>query len=124
MVTSGATLGSVSSLKVLVDGVPLPEAEARALWQRFSEHMEAHRGDLEGFAKVEGFASVQPAMGAEGAELHASRTARQQPYRTAPRGSAGSGPGGTVSGSRSGPGSATHHPSPRDTGKSPGNRRR
>lgn len=102
-------LGRVSALKVLVDGVALPEAEARALWSRFSAHMEAHRGDLEGFAKAEGFASVHPVMGAEGAELHASRTAAQRPYQTA---------------GRSGPGSAGSHLGGGNRGKSRDRRRR
>lgn len=77
-------------LKVLVDGVPMPDAEAREFWKRFSEHMEANKGDLAGFAKKEGFASVHPVMGREGAELHASRDAAQKPYATAPRSGSGS----------------------------------
>lgn len=102
-------LGRVAALKVLVDGVALPEAEGRALWQRFSAHMEAHRGDLEGFAKSEGFASVHPVMGTEGAELHASRTTAQRPYQTA---------------ARSGPGSSGSHPGAGNRAKSRDRRRR
>jgi len=79
------------TLKVLVDGAPMPEHEAREFWKRFSDHMEKHIGDLGGFAKAEGFASVQPVMGSEGAELHASRTVSQEPYRTARRVGSGSG---------------------------------
>ena len=86
----------MSRLKVMVDGAPMPEAEGREFWKRFSAHMEAHKGDLAGFAKAEGFASVHPAMGPDGAELHASRNAPQQPYANAPRGS--------------GSGSAPNHP--------------
>ena len=71
----------MSTLRVVVDGVPMPEAEARAFWKRFSDHMEANKGDLAGFAKAEGFASVHPAMGASGAELVVSRSAPQGPYR-------------------------------------------
>ena len=71
------------SLSVLVDGALMPEAEARAFWTRFSDHMEAHKGDLAGFAKSEGFVSVRPAMGADGARLIVSKTAAQVPYRNA-----------------------------------------
>ncbi len=70
-------------LSVLVDGAPMGEDEARALWARFSAYMEENRGDLAGFAKQEGFASVHPATGAQGAALIASRTAPQRPYQTA-----------------------------------------
>ena len=76
-------------LTVIVDGTPMPDEEARLFWGRFSEHMEKNKGDLAGFAKAEGFASVRPAMGPEGAQLIASRTARQEPYGKA-RSSAGS----------------------------------
>ncbi len=87
-------------LAVLVDGAPLPEEDARAFWERFSAHMEANKGDLAGFAKQEGFASVHPEMQAGGAVLLASRTAQQRTYANAPirkedvdrSGSAGSSP--------------------------------
>lgn len=75
------------SLSVLVDGVALPADEARALWQRFSDWMEEHRGDLAGFAAREGFASVHPGVDRGEPVLLASRTAPQRPYgpaRTAP----------------------------------------
>jgi hypothetical protein len=49
-----------SRLVVFVDGKPLADAEARALWTRFSRHMDQYRGDLGGFAVSEGFASVRP----------------------------------------------------------------
>lgn len=52
--------GAAARLKVEIDGTPLPDAEARALWERFSAHMEAHPHDLAGFAQGEGFASVEP----------------------------------------------------------------
>ncbi len=77
-------------LRVLVDGKPLPESDARALWQRFSDHMEANKGDLAGFAKAEGFASAHPAMGPEGAELRLSRSAPQGPYKNVSKGDGGS----------------------------------
>lgn len=76
-------------LTVIVDGTPMPDEEARLFWNRFSEHMEANKGDLAGFAKAEGFASVRPAMGPEGAQLVVSRTAKQEPYGKA-RSSSGS----------------------------------
>ena len=47
-------------LVAVIDGAPLPEEEARALWKRFSEHMDVHQGDMAGFAAQNGFASVSP----------------------------------------------------------------
>lgn len=49
-----------SRLAVLVDGRPLPDDEARAMWVRFSAWMDEHRGDFDGFAKSEGFVSARP----------------------------------------------------------------
>jgi hypothetical protein len=72
------------SLAVIVDGEPMPDEEARAFWSRFSDHMEAHRGDLGGFAKSEGFASVHPEMSDGRAVLVVSRRAPQRAYTTAP----------------------------------------
>jgi hypothetical protein len=43
-----------------VDGAALPDGEAEALWRDFSAHMDAHRGDLAGFAAARGFAAVKP----------------------------------------------------------------
>lgn len=77
------TGGAKKALAVVVDGTKLPEAEGRAFWERFSAYMEAHRGDLAGFAKNEGFASVHPEMGKDGAVLVASKTATQKAYATA-----------------------------------------
>lgn len=74
------TAGGGPSLAVLVDGTRLPPDEARAFWSRFSAYMEEHKGDLGGFAKAEGFASVRPEMSAAGAALVASRTAAQVAY--------------------------------------------
>lgn len=73
----------MARLSVMVDGAEMPEAEARAFWKRFSDHMEANKGDLAGFAKAEGFASVKPVMSAAGPELIVSRTAPQTPYKKA-----------------------------------------
>lgn len=51
---------SSGRLIVMRDGVELPEEQARALWRAFSEHMERHRDDLDGFARAHGFVSVRP----------------------------------------------------------------
>ena len=67
-------------LAVLVDGAPLPDAEAVALWDRFSAWMEEHRGDLAGFAAQEGYASVHPGVDGDRPVLRASKTAGQRPY--------------------------------------------
>jgi hypothetical protein len=48
-----------SRLVVLLDGRPLPEPEARAIWTRFSEHMGEHQGDTTGFAAREGLADAK-----------------------------------------------------------------
>jgi hypothetical protein len=53
--------GGAGRLAAKVDGVPLPEAEARALWTEFSRHMDEHRGDTAGFARQRGWFSVTPA---------------------------------------------------------------
>jgi hypothetical protein len=64
---------------VIVDGVPLPEEEARIFWARFSEQ-DAHAGDLAGFARTEGFASVHPEAQRGVAVLVVSRSEAQRPY--------------------------------------------
>lgn len=51
---------SKAKLVVVVDGRPLGEEEARALWSEFSFHMDEHEGDLDGFAKKKGWAKVKP----------------------------------------------------------------
>jgi hypothetical protein len=76
----------VSALRVVVDGVALPDDEARALWRRFSAWMADKEGDLAGFARAEGLASVHPEMREGRAVLTASRSAPQRPYAPAPRG--------------------------------------
>jgi hypothetical protein len=68
------------SLGVVIDGQPMPPSDARAFWERFSAYMEEHKGDLAGFAKQEGFASVHPSMKDGTAILLASRTSAQRPY--------------------------------------------
>jgi hypothetical protein len=86
------------NLAVLVDGTPMPDAEAHALWERFSDWMEEHRGDLAGFAAKEGFVSIHPGVDGGRPVLLASRTHSQRPYaavraseRPDSRGSGGSG---------------------------------
>ncbi len=75
----------MTALKVLVEGIPLPDEEARALWRRFSAWMDANVGDLAGFASAEGFASLHPEMHGDAPVLVASRTTSQRPYITAPK---------------------------------------
>jgi hypothetical protein len=47
-------------LVVLVDGAPLEAEAGRALWTEFSAHMDAHEGDMKGFAKLKGWQTVAP----------------------------------------------------------------
>jgi hypothetical protein len=91
-------------LSVVLDGEPLPTQECIAFWKRFSTWMDEHPGDLAGFAKGEGLASVHPEMHDGAPVLVASRTAAQGPYTTAPKRRA---PGG----------STAVHPRPRKAGK-------
>ena len=72
------------SLAVTLDGVPLAEAEARAIWQRFSAYMEEHKGDLAGFARAEGYASVHPTPEGGKAVLVLSRSKPQEAYGAVP----------------------------------------
>jgi hypothetical protein len=88
----------MSALGVLIDGAPLPDDEARAFWKRFSDWMEEHRGDLAGFARAEGFASVHPEMHVSGPVLIASRTAPQRPYSVAAKRTSGGVPAKGVPG--------------------------
>lgn len=74
------------TLQVIVDGTPMAPEEARAFWARFSEHMEQNKGDLRGFADKEGYRSVVPALGANGAILRVSRVAEQVPYTNVSKG--------------------------------------
>lgn len=64
----------------------MPEAEARAFWQRFSGYMDEHKGDLAGFAAKEGFASIVPETGPSGARLRVSKTSPQPAYANAKTG--------------------------------------
>ena len=53
-------MSNQSRLAVLIDGAPLSDDDARDLWTAFSQHMDEHEGDLAGFAKLRGYASVKP----------------------------------------------------------------
>jgi len=88
-------------LAVVIDGTPLPPDEARVLWDRFSTHMDAHSGDLAGFARAEGFASVHPTAEGGRAILLISRTEAQRPYGSPQT------PGGSMGGSTMGQGAPT-----------------
>jgi hypothetical protein len=83
-----------AGLAVVVDGVPLPPNEAHALWRRFSEWMEEHRGDLAGFAAREGFKSIHPAVEGGRPVLRASHVEAQRPYTSAARATGHGGSGG------------------------------
>jgi hypothetical protein len=75
----------MSRLRVLLDGAELGEEEARALWQRFSAWMDRHHGDLAGFARGEGLASIHPEVHGGAPVLVASRTEAQRDYTSAPK---------------------------------------
>jgi hypothetical protein len=49
-----------SKLGGILDGATLTEPQARALWKEFSEHMDANRGDMRGYATKKGWFSVVP----------------------------------------------------------------
>jgi hypothetical protein len=51
---------TAGALAATIDGAPLPEDEARALWTDFSRHMDEHHGDTAGFARQRGWVSVTP----------------------------------------------------------------
>jgi hypothetical protein len=74
-----------AGVKVVVDGKPLLDDTAAALWRRFSAWMEAHAGDLGGFAASEGFARVHPEIHDGTPVLIASRSGTQSAYAPAPR---------------------------------------
>ncbi|MCC6555003.1 MAG: hypothetical protein IT372_18700 [Polyangiaceae bacterium] len=57
---AGGEPAGASRLAATVDGAALPDDEARALWTDFSRHMDEHRGDMAGFAKLRGWSSVTP----------------------------------------------------------------
>ena len=67
-------------LAVLLDGAPMAEEQALALWDRFSTWMEDHRGDLAGFAAQEGYVSIHPGVEGDRPVLRVSQSAAQRPY--------------------------------------------
>jgi hypothetical protein len=85
----------MSALAVEIDGRALPEPEAREVWTRFSAWMDEHRGDLAGFARREGWASVRPDTRGGGAVLVVSTTAAPA-GRPAPSGKKGGAPRGSA----------------------------
>jgi hypothetical protein len=99
----------------LIDGELLPDAEARALWERFSDWMEDHRGDLAGFAASEGLASVHPGVdGGRPVLVGSKRDTNQQPYASAKavsvRANAQSERGGSPDRQKGAPGRPGRHP--------------
>ncbi len=70
----------MTALRVVVDGVAMADDEAISMWHRFSAYMDEHKGDLAGFAKQEGLASIHPAMEKGLPVLVASKSAAQKPY--------------------------------------------
>jgi len=76
-----------SRLAAVVGGKALSKDEARALWQRFSEYMDANRNDFDGFAKREGFAHASVAANGGIATL----TLSSEPVAAMPRSSGRSG---------------------------------
>ncbi|MRG95192.1 hypothetical protein [Polyangium spumosum] len=48
------------NLAAFVDGVALPDDQARDLWKRFSEWMGEHKGDMAGFGKQNGYTQITP----------------------------------------------------------------
>jgi hypothetical protein len=106
------------ALRVLVDGVALPEEEGRELWKRFSEWMEDHKGDLAGFAASQGYASIRPATSGGAPVLVASRTEAQIAYGNAKELAAKAPPQATPK-----PGANGNAPKRPYTGKRPGEKK-
>ena len=54
-----------TALSVRIDGQPIGDDDARAIWERFSRHMDVNQGDFAGFAAAEGYkhASVDVVSG-------------------------------------------------------------
>jgi len=74
-----------SRLVALIDGAPLPDEEAKALWKEFSAHMDEHRGDMAGFAKKKGWHSVVPEHRKGKAVLVVNTSAAPAPPKAPPR---------------------------------------
>jgi hypothetical protein len=78
---------TASNLAAWIDGAPLGDDEARLLWKEFSEHMDAHRGDMAGFAAKKGWFAVLPEHRAGKAVLmvRTSAAAKMAPPPAAPK---------------------------------------
>ncbi|MEP7123653.1 MAG: hypothetical protein ABJE95_22185 [Byssovorax sp.] len=76
-----------SKLAGVIDGVAMTEEGAKTLWREFSEHMDANRGDMAGYAKKRGWFSVAPEYRGGKAVLIVKTTAnaRGAPPVAAPR---------------------------------------
>jgi hypothetical protein len=81
-----------STLACVIDGVALPEEDAKALWKEFSEHMDEKRGDFAGYAKKKDWFSVLPEYRGGKAVLVIRTTAKarslppvQAPQKPAPQ---------------------------------------
>jgi len=76
-----------SKLACVIDGVTLPEEDAKALWKEFSEHMDEKRGDMTGYAKKKGWFSVAPEFrdGKAVLVIRTTATARSLPPAQAPQ---------------------------------------
>ena len=73
-----------SKLAAMIDGALLPEEDAKALWREFSEHMEANRGDMAGFAVKKGWFAIAPEYRGGKAVLIARTTATSKAPAPAP----------------------------------------
>jgi hypothetical protein len=76
-----------SKLACVIDGAPLSEEDAKALWKEFSAYMDANRGDMAGFAKKKGWFAIAPEYRDGKAVLVArtTATARTLPAAQAPQ---------------------------------------
>ncbi len=119
----------MTTLRVLLDGEPMPAEDGVAFWKRFSAWMEEHPSDLAGFARSEGLSSVHPEMHAGAPVLVASKSAPQKAYTSAPKKAEKAGPqpgggggartgggGGRGSGAAAGGSRAVHPGGPRNGG--------
>lgn len=76
-----------SKLAGVIDGALLAEEDAKALWKEFSEHMDANRGDMAGFAKKKGWFAIAPEYrdGKAVLVVRTTATARTLPAVQAPQ---------------------------------------
>jgi hypothetical protein len=73
-----------SRLAAMIDGVTLALEPARELWKEFSAHMDAHEGDMAGFAKLKGWFAVAPEY-RQGKAVLLVRTTAAAPMPPAPK---------------------------------------